>query len=136
MKKEKGKKDRYDTQRPEKIQKRPLTCLKKEEQKKRGGGAGFRFVCTCGSHTQIPGTRLQFQIETRKTDRCIAVLPFVLVTSNTYLMYGTAFWLYLLMGDELGSATDIERLLCVLRTVCTTFHLDRERGFLELSYRF
>ena len=41
MKKEKGKKDRYDTQRPEKIQKRPLTCLKKEEQKKRGGGQAF-----------------------------------------------------------------------------------------------
>ena len=39
------------------------------------------------------------------------------------------------MGHELGSATDIDRLL-VFRIVYTNFRLDRERQFLELSYRF
>ena len=38
------------------------------------------------------------------------------------------------MGHELGSATDIDRFF-VFRTVYTNFHLDRERQFLELSYR-
>ena len=36
------------------------------------------------------------------------------------------------MGDELGSATDIDRFP-VFRTVYTNFHLHRERGFSELS---
>ena len=67
------------------------------------------IICTCGSNT-----RLKFQIETRKIERGIAVIPHVLIT--TCLMYirctRIVFWLYLLMGDELGSATDdIDRLL-------------------------
>ena len=39
------------------------------------------------------------------------------------------------MGDELGSATDID-LLRVFRTVYTNFDLDRERRFLELLFGF
>ena len=40
----------------------------------------------------------------------------------------------LLMGDELGSATDIDPLC--LQGLYTNFHLDRERRFLELSSDF
>ena len=42
---------------------------------------------------------------------------------------GTVLWSYLLMGDELGCATGIDRLPSVVsfRTlVYTDFHLDRE----------
>ena len=34
------------------------------------------------------------------------------------------------MGDELGIATDIDRLLVCSGLVYTIFHVDRERGFL------
>lgn len=41
------------------------------------------------------------------------------------------------MGDELGSATYIDRLLVSQSSVVyTKFHLDRQRLFLELSYKF
>ena len=41
------------------------------------------------------------------------------------------FGSYLMMGDELGSATDIYRLLVVSSalTVYTNFHLSREQRF-------
>ena len=41
------------------------------------------------------------------------------------------------MGDELGSATDADRLLVSsgLSARYTTLHLDRERRFLMLPYR-
>ena len=75
------------------------TCLKK---------TGFPFVCTCGSNT-----RLKSRIEIRKIERGMPVMTLVLVT--TYLLNVEEpfvfFLSYLLMGDELGSATDIDRLL-------------------------
>ena len=36
------------------------------------------------------------------------------------------------MGDELGSATYIDRLLVVFRTIYTNFHLNREHDFLAI----
>ena len=42
----------------------------------------------------------------------------------------------LLMGDELGSATDIDRLLVSSGLSTPKSRLDRERQFLELSYGF
>ena len=69
-----------------------ITCLKKKRKK----GAGFPFVCTCGS-----STRLKFQIEARKIEWGIAVMPLVLITT-CHNAQRSFFWSYLLMGDELG----------------------------------
>ena len=41
-----------------------------------------------------------------------------------------------MMGDELGSATNIDRLFVHSRTAYIKFHLDREQRFLELPYEF
>ena len=49
-----------------------ITCLKKKTEKE----ASLTFVCTCGSKM-----RLKFQIETRKIERGIAVIPLVLITT-------------------------------------------------------
>ena len=77
-----------------------ITCLEKKE------GAGFPFVCRCGSNK-----RMEFQTETRKIERGIAVVLLVLIT--TCLTYKNRFvlWSYLMAGDKLGSATGIDRLL-------------------------
>ena len=40
------------------------------------------------------------------------------------------------MGDELGSATDIDRLFVSSALSAPKFHRDRERRFLELSRGF
>ena len=42
-------------------------------------GAGFPFVCTCGSNT-----RFKFQIETRKIEQGIVAMPLVLITCFMY----------------------------------------------------
>ena len=46
------------------------------------------------------------------------------------------FLSYLLMGDELGSATDIDRFLGSSGRSTPIFSNDREGRFLALSYRF
>ena len=53
-------------------------------KKKKKNGAGFPFVCICGSNM-----RLKFQIETCKIEPGIAVMPHVFVT--TCLMYIESF---------------------------------------------
>ena len=70
-------------------------------------------MCTCGSNT-----RCTFQIEIRQIERD---MPLVLVT--TCLMNGNRSWPYLLMGDELGSATDIDFLLVPLAPSTPKFTL-------------
>ena len=40
---------------------------------------------------------------------------------------GTVFWSYILMGDELGDATDIDRVLVPSGQSTPIFYLDRER---------
>ena len=52
----------------------------------------------------------------------------------TCFMYRNRFGSYLVMGHELGSATDIDRLL-VLKDCIHQFSPWSERHFLELSYR-
>ena len=61
----------------------------------------------------------------------------IVTCSHHYLFkcVGTVFWSSMLMGDELGCATDIDRH-CVFRAVYTSFHLDRERRLSELSWDF
>ena len=74
-----------------------IICLKKEKEKM----ASFPFVCICGSNT-----RLKFQIETRKIERGIAVITLILIKC-----IGIVLRSHPLMGDELGSAVDIDYLL-------------------------
>ena len=84
-----------------KKQKRPKLVQKKKQQ---------------GRHS-IP-LHVRFKDELKNSDRNsqnergIVVIPLVLITINsTCLCVGTVFGSYLMMGHELGSATDINRLL-------------------------
>ena len=58
--------------------------------------------CACGSNKS-----LKFQIEIRKIERGMAVL----LLSHCLFNAQEPFFVYLLVGDELGSATDADILL-------------------------
>ena len=94
--------ERCDQYNNTKISKADITFLKKKKKK---GKASLTFVCTCGSNM-----RQNIQIESRKIERGIAIISLVLITT-TCLMYRNRFPSYLVMGNKLGSATDIYRLL-------------------------
>ena len=64
--------ERYDRYKGQKNTNATITCLKNRVS----NGAGFPFVCTCGLNT-----RLKFQIETRKIERGIAIMPPVLIST-------------------------------------------------------
>ena len=88
-----------------------------EKKIRKGAGGRLSAVFTCGSNT-----RLKFQVETRKIERRIAVLPLL---CSSLLVY--CIWIvlgpYLLRGDEMGSATDIDRLIVSSSGLYTNFHL-------------
>ena len=104
-----------------------ITCLKNRI----GTGAGFPFVCTCGSNTTF-----KFHIETRKIERGIALIIMPLVLITTCLMYRNRFLVTSRDGSRIEQCNRYRSSPCVFRTVYTNFHLDRERPFLELAYRF
>ena len=100
-----------------------IICLKKEKEKM----ASFPFVCICGSNT-----RLKFQIETRKIERgSNATCPhhYLFNVWESFRAH-TSWWVQNWAVHWYRSSP------CVFRTVYTNFHLDRERRFLELTYRF
>ena len=98
-----------------------ITCLKNRI----GTGAGFPFVCTCGSNTTF-----KFHIETRKIERGIALIIMPLVLITTCLMYRNRFWVISLEWWRTGQCNRCRSSPCVFRTaVYTKFHLNREEWF-------
>ena len=94
----------YDRYNDQKNTRATTSCLEKKE------GAGVPFVCACGwfkHEVEILRSKLA------KIERGIAVMPLGLIT--TCSIYSNRFFVvirsYLLMGDELGNETDIDRLL-------------------------
>ena len=63
-----------------------IACLKKKE-------AGIEIICTCGSNT-----RLKIQIETRKIERGIAVMPHLFFSLCSCLIYRDRFLVMSLDG--------------------------------------
>ena len=86
-------------------------------------GAGFPFVCTCGSNT-----RFKFEIETRKIERGIAAMPLVLIT--TCSMYRNRFGVVSLWVTNWAVEQISIVSLCLQDCLLyTNFHLIRERRF-------
>ena len=117
--------ERFDRYKDPKNKKATTTCL----TNRTSTGAGFPFVCTCGSNTI---NRSKLQIETRKMERGMVVLTLVVVT--TYLMYSNRDMVVSLYGWRTGQCNGYRSSPRAFRTVYTKFHLHGERRILDLLF--
>ena len=90
-----------------------------------------------GHAVNAPGCFFTRAKSQRPEGRLLALLRYLF---NTPKYIEIAFWPYLIpgsyIGDELGSATDVDRLVVYSRPSTPFFTFYQERRFLELSYRF
>ena len=120
----------WSIQRSGKITKAAMPFLKKKRKKRRV--LRFLHIHTCGSNM-----RLKFQIETRKIERGIAVIPHLLVLITTCLKYRNRFSATSRDASRIGQCNWYLSSPCVLKpSTPYIYHLDRERWFLEPSYTF
>ena len=132
----------WSIQQSERTQSDHIICLKIKFKRGRLS-VGLHARTTCGSNTY---DEVKFQIETPKIERVgIAAMPLVLITIyfevythiyTFWLMYRKRFFVISLLGWRIGQCTGYRSCPCAFRIVYTNSHLDRERQFCLLSYRF